>query len=73
MVVGIVGVKKFAFDIWSDTANLASRMESIGEAGKVNIFGSTFELVKDKFNCSFKGKAQTRSKGEVEIQFVNEY
>jgi len=71
VVAGIVGVKKFAYDIWGDTVNLASRMESSGEAGKVNISGSTFELIKDKFTCSHRGKIQTKNKGEVDMYFVS--
>jgi class 3 adenylate cyclase len=71
VVAGIVGVKKFAYDIWGDTVNLASRMESSGEAGKVNISGSTYELVKDKFTCAHRGKIQTKNKGEVDMYFLS--
>ena len=70
VVSGIVGVKKFAYDIWGDTVNIASRMESSGEAGKVNISGSTFALVKDKFECIQRGKIQAKNKGEIEMYFV---
>jgi adenylate cyclase len=70
VVAGIVGVKKFAYDIWGDTVNTASRMESSGVAGKVNISGSTYELVKDKFNCTYRGKVQAKNKGEVDMYFV---
>jgi len=70
VVAGIVGVKKFAYDIWGDTVNIASRMESSGEAGKVNISGSTFELVKDKFNCTHRGKIQAKNKGEIDMYFM---
>ncbi len=70
VVAGIVGVKKFAYDIWGDTVNIASRMESSGEAGKVNISGSTYELVKDKFNCTHRGKIEAKNKGEVDMYFV---
>ncbi len=70
VVAGIVGVKKFAYDIWGDTVNIASRMESSGEAGKVNISGSTYELVKDKFNCTHRGKIQAKNKGEIDMYFV---
>jgi adenylate cyclase len=70
VVAGIVGDKKFAYDIWGDTVNVASRMESSGEAGKVNISGSTYELVKDKFNCKYRGKIQAKNKGEIDMYFV---
>lgn len=70
VVAGIVGVKKFAYDIWGDTVNIASRMESSGEAGKVNISGSTYELVKEKFNCIHRGKIQAKNKGEIDMYFV---
>ena len=70
VVAGIVGVKKFAYDIWGDTVNIASRMESSGEAGKVNISGSTYELVKDKFNCTHRGKIEAKNKGMINMYFL---
>ncbi len=72
VVAGIVGVKKFAYDIWGDTVNIASRMESSGEEGKVNISGATYELVKDKFNCTHRGKIQAKNKGEIDMFFVEQ-
>ena len=70
VVAGIVGSKKFAYDIWGDSVNLASRLESSGEAGKINISEATFQIVKDKFICIPRGRITTKSKGEVEMYFV---
>ncbi len=70
VVAGIVGIKKFAYDIWGDTVNIASRKESGGEAGKVNISGATYQLVKDKFSCIHRGKINAKNKGEIDMYFV---
>ena len=70
VVAGIVGIKKFQYDIWGDTVNIASRMESSGEVGKVNISHSTYEKVKDKFICTYRGKIQAKNKGEIDMYFV---
>ncbi|MGC4035750.1 MAG: adenylate/guanylate cyclase domain-containing protein [Chitinophagaceae bacterium] len=70
VVAGIVGTRKFAYDIWGDTVNIASRMESSGEPGRINISGTTYELVKNDFECTFRGKVQAKNKGMIDMYFV---
>jgi class 3 adenylate cyclase len=72
LVAGVVGLKKFAYDIWGDTVNLASRMEQHSEAGKVNVSGETYQLIKDRFRCTHRGKIETKSKLHVDMYFVDE-
>lgn len=70
VVAGIVGVKKYAYDIWGDTVNLAARMEQHSVAGKINISDSTYQLVKDAFACEHRGKVKAKNKGEMDMYFV---
>ncbi|WP_053337417.1 adenylate/guanylate cyclase domain-containing protein [Microscilla marina] len=70
LIAGVIGKKKFAYDVWGDTVNTASRMESSGEVGKVNISGKTYELVKDFFECEHRGKVTAKGKGEIDMYFV---
>ena len=70
VVAGVVGKKKFAYDIWGNAVNIASRMESSGEAGKVNISAATHSLVCDLFECEFRGKIYAKNVGDIEMYFV---
>ena len=71
LVAGVVGHRKFAYDIWGDAVNLASQMEQHSEAGKINISGDTYELIKDFFLCTYRGKVETKSKGQIDMYFVD--
>jgi ligand-binding sensor domain-containing protein/class 3 adenylate cyclase len=70
LVAGIVGVKKFAYDVWGDTVNTAARMEQNSEPGKINISAATHELVKDKFSCAYRGEIAAKNKGMLKMYFV---
>jgi len=70
VVAGVVGKRKFAFDIWGDTVNIASRMESAGEPGKVNVSAYTYHLIRKDFGCAYRGKVSAKGKGEVDMYFV---
>ena len=72
LIAGVVGKKKFAYDVWGDTVNIASRMESNGDVGKVNISGTTYELVKDKFICEFRGKLPVKGRDIMDMYFVTD-
>ncbi len=70
VVAGIVGTRKFAYDIWGDTVNTAARMEQNSEAGKINISETTYELVKDKYPCEYRGEIDAKGKGKLKMYFV---
>ncbi len=71
VVAGVVGTKKFAYDIWGDTVNVAARMESASEPGKINISENTYQLIKDFYDCSFRGEIFVKNKGMMNMYFVN--
>ena len=71
VIAGVIGQKKYSYDIWGDTVNTASRMESSGEIGRVNISATTYKLIKDFFQCEFRGKMPVKYKGDIAMFFVN--
>ena len=71
VVSGVVGLRKYAFDIWGDTVNIAARMESSGAPGLVNISAYTFDLVRHHFRCSYRGKVEAKGKGAIDMYFVD--
>ncbi|MCB1176285.1 MAG: adenylate/guanylate cyclase domain-containing protein [Leptospiraceae bacterium] len=71
LIAGVIGQKKFAYDVWSDTVNTASRCESSGVVGKINISKTTYELIKDFFNCEYRGQVKAKNKGIIDMYFVN--
>ncbi len=71
VVAGVVGTKKFAYDIWGDTVNIAARMESNSEPGRINISETTYKLIKDRFDCEYRGEIEAKNKGRMKMYFVN--
>jgi class 3 adenylate cyclase len=71
VVAGVIGQRKFSYDVWGDTVNVASRMESHGVPGKVQVSRETYELIKDDFLCEPRGEIAVKGKGAMEAWVVN--
>lgn len=71
VVAGVVGTKKFAYDIWGDTVNIASRMESNSEPGRINISEDHYKAIADQFECEYRGEIPVKNKGAMHMYFVN--
>ena len=70
LVGGVVGTSKFQYDIWGDTVNVASRMESSGQPGRVQISDATYQLIRDDFECELRGEIEVKGKGLMRTWFV---
>jgi class 3 adenylate cyclase len=70
VVAGIVGIKKWQYDIWGDTVNIASRMESKSEPGRINISETTYNEIKDEFPCEFRGEIDVKNRGPLKMYFI---
>jgi len=72
LVSGVVGSKKYAFDVWGDAVNIAARMESASEAGKLNLTENTYNSIKDQYKCLFRGEIEAKNKGSIKMYFLQE-
>ncbi len=70
LVAGVIGTQRIAYDIWGDTVNIASRMETHGEVGQVNISSSTYSHVKEFFHCMYRGKNPVKYKGDLDMYYI---
>jgi adenylate cyclase len=71
VVAGIVGLKKWQYDIWGDTVNIASRMESASKPGKINISETTYNEIKSEFNCEYRGEIEMKNRGIMKMYFLD--
>lgn len=71
VAAGVVGIDKFAFDVWGDTVNFAARIQATSQPNRINISGTTFSRVKDFFDCEARGKIQTKENVEFNMFFAN--
>ena len=70
LVAGVIGHKRFLYDLWGDAVNTASRMESQSTPGEIQITRETYELLKDEFECTSRGTIQVKGKGEMETWYL---
>jgi class 3 adenylate cyclase len=70
VIAGVIGVRKFHYDVWGDSVNIASRMESQGTPGKIQVARGTYELIKEEFLCEPHGSIEVKGRGPMEIWFL---
>ena len=71
VIAGLVGKSRFTYDLWGNTVNIANRMESSSDPGRINVSGITFDLVKDLYDFDYRGKLNIKGRGEIDMYFVN--
>jgi class 3 adenylate cyclase len=72
VVAGVIGDYKFCYDVWGDTVNMASRLETNSSIGKVNVSEDSYHHIKQKFNCTSRGEIEVKNKGKLRMYFVEE-
>ena len=70
VVAGVVGMKKYAYDIWGSTVNIASRMESNGFPGRINVSHAVYEIIKNDYTCEYRGKIYAKNVGDIDMYYV---
>jgi class 3 adenylate cyclase len=70
LVAGVVGSRKFAYDVWGDTVNIAARMEQTSEPNAINVSQSVYELAGSEFNFTYRGEVEAKNKGLLKMYFV---
>ena len=73
VVGGIIGRNKLQFDVWGDTVNIANRLEAACETGRINISAYTYDLIKERFQCEYRGRINVKGKGEIDMYFVDQF
>jgi class 3 adenylate cyclase len=71
ITAGVVGKKKFSYDVFGDTVNIAARIESSSEADKISVSAYTYDLIRRQYPCTYRGKINAKGKGELDMYFVN--
>ena len=71
VVAGIVGIKKWQYDIWGDTVNIAARMESASKPGRINLSETTYREIESEFLCEYRGEIEVKNRGALKMYFLS--